>query len=503
MAYMLDSVPAAAAELLHRWSEAPEEAWSTLPGLVHSLPPIETRRLLLGVRRTPWRPSGQARAEFEWLVATAERADDRGPGPGMFSGPATTLQAPVSVGPLAVDPTGNWVAACAWMLMRIWLLPDGKALPSIRHPRGGIDSMLAAPDGRFLITRCSPKFYVWKMPEGVLVSRFSVPHAWEYTMSPDGCLLAIALPGRCSRQGLEQARRRWTWPGHVQLRRLPDGELIREFDLPEQLWGVALAFNRDGTYLTAACRRKRWRVFRWALTGGEPDLRHLPADGEDWPRPWSWPYAGAYDPDRERWALAPDATMFANLRGMSDNPRGGDVLQEVSDDQRDGDVLRVWDLATGGVVGVPAAPESATGVEFTADGACMVFRDHAGLHLVEPRPGGWRGVLSESEVREPLASSFSGEWLAESSKFGTIHLWGSRLSGVVRRAFDGAAIREVVSDGRTGSTTARERAWLEFLEALLDVPPLDAPALSRDTDEPSGLAPCLGERDQFRTKDSS
>ncbi|MGO9271191.1 MAG: WD40 repeat domain-containing protein [Terriglobia bacterium] len=157
------------------------------------------------------------------------------------------------VNALAVTPDGRFlVSGSADKTVKVWSLPDGALLKTISH-KNAVTALAIAPDGRTLATADSPYYppsrrpirvkrydavKLWSLPEGRALKSLAGPNrnVRALSVTPDGKLLIAATT--------EEPRSIWAWS-------LPDGHSA--WALGSVASSVdSLAVSRDGKTLAAA-----------------------------------------------------------------------------------------------------------------------------------------------------------------------------------------------------------------------------------------------------------
>jgi WD40 repeat protein len=359
--------------------------WAELWRLAQEAPAPWAARLLVLLKDTGWRPSPPG--AFEELVHLAEgwRAPDLA---GMVGEGAALSGHARPVTALAFSPDGRWLLSGGEDgAVRLWGLPEGRALREVHAHPTGVTALAMHPDGRQLVSAARDStLRFWSLPElrPVRTLREENHEAVCLALSPDGRLLAAGLNDRTVclwdlGEGQPRARLRGHG-GAVALAISPDGLLlatagmdttVRLWDLPDghfrQMlvpgeWVTALAISPDGRLLASAgCDRavRLWRLPRGEAAGKleghggdvtclalSPDGRLLASSGQDKAvRLWAFP---------EGPCLRTFSMPTGVLTCLAFSPDGR-LLASGGKDRR----VRLWDLRPLRLAHAPAAQRTA------------------------------------------------------------------------------------------------------------------------------------------------
>lgn len=389
--------------------------WDTMWRLAQSAPAVWSVRALKYLDDLGWTPHTPDDKEgFERLVALAKACQGDAPVLIVAERPSASFTAHGRrVTALVISSYfENTLASASWDgAVRLWRMPEGKALARIAAHRHPITSIAVTVDGSLLATGCGAENTVclWSLPEGRLF-RALPGHSMgvaSLAMSPDGTLLAVGcFSGLCHIWRLSDATLLHSLRGHRESVRCvtfsPDGELLATGgeDTTVRLWNV-----RDGRYLTTLGTH---RMTVRSLTFS-PDGLMLAS--------------GGFDDDVVLWHV-PDRRHMTTLRGH----RHGVYALAVSGDGR---LLASgsWD----GTVGLWILPHGKLG-----------------------------GVLDQhNQPVTCLATDPESRVLASGSHDNTITLWHFQ-SGIFRRPTTRKDMQRV-EDLLKGTVDPLERTWLEFL----------------------------------------
>jgi WD40 repeat protein len=350
---------------------------------------------------------------------------------------------------LAVSPDGNLLAAAAEdRIISLWDLRTGDHLGDLRGHTDRIPALAWHPSGAFLVSAgWDTTARVWdvRSREPVILLNSHAVQVTGLAFDRTGSRLA------CADSSLTVHV--WDFDARKTLHRLTGAQAeIR-----------SLAYSPDGTRLAAAADRG---IHLWDPAAGQA----LTADG---PLPVS----------RTSLAVSPDGTRLAtNTGGLA--PRvwdtatrtvvrtlaGAGPVHEMaySPDGRfiagaAGRVVRLWDAATGQVVGEWDGPhDPITTLAFSRDGATLASAARTGIEVWlwrladgEPVllvPDALEGCAVETlafHPRQPLLAVGGVDWLATGGTDGEVSLWdlngrcevASFLEGSTALAFDPAGAR--------------------------------------------------------------
>lgn len=414
-----------------------EQAWSEMWRLAQAAPPIWSVLLLQRLSETGWQPahSPEEQKIFVQLQHLAEKCVPAG----LSLGASTRSQATLAghtgaVHDVAISPAPSGdgpgdqllVSASEDRSLHLRRLPGGELLKTLAGHTGEVWGAAISPDGRLLVSGSDDNsLRLWRLPDGLGLQSWQTTAGAVNTLaiSPDGQILVSG--------GSDQLVRLWT---------LPKGQLVKT------LTGhtgpiIHVAFSPDGRLLASAGRDQTIRLWQLphgtlhqTLTGHTASVNGLAVSPDG-----LLLASGSLDKTIRLWRL-PDGKLLKTLAGHTDavvglalsptplpGGTGGWLLASASLDQS----VRLWRVPEG--------------------------------KLLNTLEGHTNWVTR-------LAISPDGHWLASASYDQTVRLWASDLARVshqpvARTSLDDLAWLET-SLGEKG-TPELERAWLEFLGALL------------------------------------
>ena len=420
----------------------PAETWR----LVQDAPPLWARELLLAVEHPEDLPEGD-REDFARLSSLAARCEREGPGLSRhwrvvrsFSG--HTKGEVGGVRSLAATPDGSLLASGGygrweggWVLnpytankIHLWRLPDGEWVGQRGEHLFGVTCLAVTADGSLLVSGGGgdKPICLWRLPQGNFLKSLRGHRGGVacLAVSPDGSLLASGSGGET-----------------VRLWHLPDGKRVATLR-GQKNFPKCLAFTADGGMLAV----------------------------------------GYYSEETIRlWRLS-DRECVATLRGHTNRVTclavtpDGSLLASGSDDG----TVRLWSLPDGECVATLRGHERGIrSLAVTPDGSMLASGcggDEEALEGENIRlwrlPGGepMSTLLSSQGVSCLIFTTLDGTLLA-SAEGTRIRLWRPELAVLaatpVARLEHGYDYRLPPLQGNR-DLTERERAWLEFMLALVE-----------------------------------
>jgi WD40 repeat protein len=248
--------------LLTAFSE--KRDWEQMWRLAQAAPAVWSVRLLLRLKDVAWRLEQAAeRAAFTQLAQLAEechQGDDDAPC-GLVNCYATLEGHSGGIRCLAISPGRRILVSGSGLgNLRLWRLPDGKALRILNGPLGPILCIAITPDGQMLISvegdregrigdYAPGSIQMWRLPDGALLStEGEVWNAECSSISPDGLVLAIGYRD-----------------GTVELGSLFDGKGLKTPLRLQHSSISCLAFSPNGRMLASGSSNIVWL---WSLPDG-------------------------------------------------------------------------------------------------------------------------------------------------------------------------------------------------------------------------------------------
>lgn len=177
--------------------------------------------------------------------------------PSLAATPDATMFAGGSVRASTPSPVPRWVT--------LFALPSGQKLRTQRTGWRGVRALHVTPDGDHLVGVGADGWTgVWRLPFGERVRsmRYVARRETSVVLSPDGTL--IAGVGRFGRFG------------RVEVRRLPDGELLGRVRVGRRRAPNVFVVSHDGRLLAGSGPRMD-QIMLWQLPSAEP-AGSLPCD---------------------------------------------------------------------------------------------------------------------------------------------------------------------------------------------------------------------------------
>jgi WD40 repeat protein len=409
-----------------------EQAWAELWRLAQNAPAVWSVELLR--RFLPLREQSAAfagpdeRAGLLELAGLAAQCSPEGLTLGSSARSQLTLTGHTgAIHTLAVSPDGQLlVSGSEDHTLRLWSLPDGKALKTLSDHSGEVWGVAISADGRLLASGSEDNsLRLWRLPDGQPLQTWQAYTGSVNTLviSPDNQWLASASH--------DHTIRLWS---------LPHGQLLKTLSGHTDLV-IRLVLSPDGQLLASGSRDQSirlWRLpdgtLRQTLTGHTSAVSGLAFSPDG-----LLLASGSLDKTIRLWRL-PDGQLIKTLAGHT----GGIVNLAVSSQALPG--------GTGGWLLASAS----------SDQTVRLWRAPEGK-LIQTLAGHTDWITG-------LAISPDGRWLVSGGYDQTLRLWASDLARLTRLPPTQITLADLAwletTLGQKGIPDI-EGSWLEFLLALL------------------------------------
>ncbi len=361
---------------------------------------------------------------------------------------------------LAISPDGRLLASGGGIYdntIRLWRLPDGKAVRTLKGHTDRIICFAMSPDSRLLASG-SYGVWLWRLPEGEAVRSL---HGHNYSV---GCL-AISPDSRLLACGSDRVR----------LWQVPEGKAIQT--MHDHTGRVdCLAISPDGRLLASGGKAATVRL--WRLPDGKA-VRTLKGHTERITCFAMSPdgrllASGSEDHTVRLWRL-PEGRAVGTLKGHTDHvtcfamSSDGRVLASGSKDH----TVRLWRLPEGRAVKTLwGRTQKVTCVAMSPDGRLLASgsEDHTVWLWRLPEGEAVQKLTGHTQAVTCIAMSPDGRVLVSGSLDRTLRVWRSeleRLTSVPVSLTTQQDIEWLLKTLQEPDITAGEQAWLELMLELI------------------------------------
>lgn len=422
------------------------QQWAEMWRLAQAAPAVWGVRLLQQLDDAGWQPEQPAdQAGLAELVGLARACAAEGLQLGRLLRCQRTLTAHRGpVNDLAITPDGQLlVSGSDDGTVRLWGLPEGKALKTLEKHSSEVWSVAISPDGRLLVSGSDDGVvYLWRLPDGKFLDTLKS----QADALNDLAISPVPLGGYTNQWLLAGGYGN----GLIRLWRLPDGKILNTLN-GHSAGVVKLAISPDGNLLASGSRDSMIQL--WRLPGNAPSRD------------------GAPPIDSEPLQTLRDHTGSVNGLAISPNGR---LLASASLDQ----TVRIWQLLEGdklnevklfktlkghgdAVVDLAIQPNGPILASAGLDKTIRLWRLSDGQPL-QSLSGHANWVMS-------LAISPNGRLLSSGGYDNTIKLWSSdltRLASLPPGQTTLADLEWLQETAQTGKISSVERSWANFMLAL-------------------------------------
>ncbi len=465
LAVMTDEEWRAALNVLERG-----QRWDDLWRLAQEAPPRWSAPILRLLHKSRWQVREDDRAGCKDLIRLAKRFQTEDLELAMY--PRATLQGHShEVRCLAITPSGRILASgSADHTVRLWSLPDGRALQTLEGHAGWVNCLAFSRDGRVLASAGRDhRICLWRLPRGRLLQKLKghTQTVFCLAISPNAKVLASGSS--------DNTVRLWS---------LSDGQLLRTLKGHEG--GIScLAISPDGQCLASGSADGTVRL--WSLPKGRSLARldghygveldgalclAISADSR-------LLASGGMDSTVRLWSLPDGAQLraleahFGSVSSLAISPDSRLLIAGGADH-----AVQFWRLPSGQLVKtLETQTNESSSLAMSPDGRLLATTSGSGMgfdHTVRlyrlPDGRVLRTLPGHSHCISCLVMSPDSRLLASGSGDSTIRLWTADLARLLHLPVAQASLQDLewIQDtlGKEG-ISATERNALEFIATLI------------------------------------
>ncbi len=243
-----------------KWQEiidvlADSKQWETLWSLITSAPVICGKTILKKLQQNRWLPKNpQDKQKLAELTKLTRMMKANSVPQGKLVRCVHTLRGHTqAIEAIAVSPDGKTLYSAGDELIRVWDIPTGKQINTLKAHLKGVTSLCLSKDGTILASGSRDKtICLWRLPDGNLITNLSanVASVWALSMTNNAQIIA---------SGSYRETRLWQYPPGRLFKTLKGHK--REVE--------CTAISDDGKFLVTGGGKSDNTVRVWDLPSGE------------------------------------------------------------------------------------------------------------------------------------------------------------------------------------------------------------------------------------------